>query len=68
MNDLQREIARKLEGVPETQPATPIKPQPKVRRVGFGARVYRDDGHGCVERIHPTELKLLSEDRGEDGW
>lgn len=19
-------------------------------------RVYRDDGHGCVERVHPSEL------------
>ncbi len=67
MNDLQREIARKLEGVPETPEPRPAKPQPKVRRVGFGARVFQDDGHGCVERIHPTELKTLDGDRGEDG-
>jgi hypothetical protein len=43
------------------------RPQPKVRRSGFGARVYREDGHGCCERIHPTELKLLDGDRGEEG-
>jgi hypothetical protein len=58
---LGRELAAEIEA------RLAAKPQKKVRRSGFGARVYRDDGHGCVERIHPTELKLLSEDRGEDG-
>jgi hypothetical protein len=37
-------------------------------RSGFGARVYREDGHGCVERVHPTELLMESGDRGEEGW
>lgn len=64
---LHREIASKLEGVPETQPPRPAKPQPKVRRSGFGARVFREDGHGCVERIHPTELLMESGDRGDEG-
>jgi hypothetical protein len=65
MNDLQREIARKLEGAPETQPPRPAKPQKQVRRSGFGARVYRDDGHGCVDRVHPTELKIEERSRPE---
>jgi hypothetical protein len=42
---------------------TPTKPQP---RSVVGGRVYRSDGHGCVERIHPTELKLEAGDRGEE--
>jgi hypothetical protein len=67
MNDLQREIASKLEGVPESQPPRPAKPQPKVRRSGFGARVYRDDGHGCVDRVHRNELLMEAYERGEEG-
>lgn len=41
----------------------------KERRWRFNrsTAVYRPDGHGCVERVHPTELKLLSGDRGEEG-
>jgi hypothetical protein len=44
-------------------------PEPQkvpARHSGFGARVYQDDGHGCVERVHPTELKIESGDRGEE--
>ena len=26
--------------------------------------VYRDDGCGCVERIHPTELAVIERERG----
>lgn len=31
------------------------------------SHVRVDDGHGCVERVHPTELLISSTDRGQDG-
>lgn len=37
---------------------TPTRPE---ARVSVDGKVYRPDGHGCVERVHPTELK--AEDR-----
>jgi len=34
-------------------------------------RVYRPDGYGCVERVHPTELAIERLDRSgpeDGGW
>jgi hypothetical protein len=39
--------------------------QPEAKSAA-GGKVCRADGHGCCERIHPTELKLLAGDRGEE--
>jgi hypothetical protein len=52
----------------QARDAYEAKKERKRRRFTRSNAVYRDDGHGCVERIHPTELKLLAGDRGEEGW
>lgn len=46
-----------------TPQPTPTATQPEVR-VSADGKVYRPDGHGCCERVHPTELK--AEDRGPE--
>lgn len=37
----------------------------RYRRVLIKA-MYVDDGHGCVERVHPTELLISQGDRGKE--
>lgn len=40
---------------PDKQP-DPQEDTPEPRPATDPRRVYRDDGHGCVERVHPSEL------------
>jgi hypothetical protein len=52
-------VARPLVSEP-----TPHEPKFRLGRRRTGD--HRPDGHGCCERIHPTELKIESGDRGEE--
>lgn len=49
-----------------TDAAQAKKERRRPRR--FSSAAYRDDGYGCVERVHPTELLLNRLDRGSDGF
>lgn len=34
----------------------------------LSSALYADDAHGCVERVHPTELKILNPEPEPEGF